>query len=48
VGAKSVVRQHAARGVTVRVEDEGAFEDIDTPEDYERVFSRKLDLLTEG
>ena len=34
VGAKAVVRAHAARIVNVPVEDPGAFVDIDTPEDY--------------
>ena len=36
VGAKAVVRAHASRIVDVQVSDEGAFLDIDTPEDYER------------
>ena len=35
-GAKPVVRAHAAEEVHVDVDDEGAFIDIDTPEDYER------------
>lgn len=35
-GAKPVVHAHAAEEVNVDVEDEGAFIDIDTPEDYER------------
>ena len=39
-GAKLVVRAHAAAIVEVPVEDEGAFTDIDTLEDYERVFGR--------
>jgi len=37
-GAKPVVRSHSATIVDVAVEDEGAFTDIDTLEDYERVF----------
>jgi CTP:molybdopterin cytidylyltransferase MocA len=37
-GARSVVRAHAARGVEVPTEDEGAFLDIDSPEDYQRRF----------
>ena len=36
-GAKAVFNIHRARIVNVPVEDPGAFEDIDTPEDYERV-----------
>ena len=35
-GAKPVVRAHAAEEVNVDVDDEGAFIDIDTPDDYER------------
>ena len=35
-GAKEVVRAHSAELLNVEVEDEGAFTDIDTPEDYER------------
>lgn len=35
-GAKSVVHAHAADVLEITVEDEGAFIDIDTPEDYER------------
>ena len=36
MGAKPVVHAHAAEEVHVDVDDEGAFIDIDTPEDYER------------
>jgi CTP:molybdopterin cytidylyltransferase MocA len=36
MGAKPVVHAHAAEEVNVDVDDEGAFIDIDTPEDYER------------
>ena len=36
-GAKAVFAIHRERIVNVQVEDAGAFEDIDTPEDYERV-----------
>jgi molybdenum cofactor cytidylyltransferase len=35
-GAKPVVRAHAAEMIEVLIHDEGAFTDIDTPEDYER------------
>jgi molybdenum cofactor cytidylyltransferase len=35
-GAKPVVHAHAAEEINVDVEDEGAFIDIDTPEDYDR------------
>ena len=37
-GARAVVRAHAAESLDVEVDDPGAFEDIDTPEDYRRVF----------
>ena len=36
-GAKPVVRAHAAEMIEVPVHDEGAFTDIDTREDYERI-----------
>lgn len=35
-GAREVVRAHASPAGDVEVDDEGAFADIDTPEDYER------------
>ena len=41
-GARALVRAHASRAVEVPVEDEGAFVDVDTPEDYARVFGRSL------
>ena len=37
VGAKAVFAAHQDRVLNVEVKDSGAFEDIDTPEDYERV-----------
>ena len=37
-GAKPVVRAHAADGCVVAVDDDGAFTDMDTPEDYRRCF----------
>jgi molybdenum cofactor cytidylyltransferase len=36
-GAKAVFAKHQDRVVNVEVNDPGAFEDIDTPEDYERI-----------
>ena len=36
-GAKAVFAKHRDRVMNVEVKDAGAFEDIDTPEDYERV-----------
>lgn len=38
VGARAVVRAHAADSVDIAVDDAGAFDDIDTPDDYRRVF----------
>ena len=37
IGAKAVFALHRDRIVNVPVEDAGAFEDIDTPADYERI-----------
>ena len=39
-GAKPVVRAHAAEMIEVPIDDEGAFTDIDTREDYERIIGR--------
>jgi len=39
-GAKSVVRAHAADIADVPVDDDGAFLDVDTPEDYDAVSDR--------
>ena len=41
-GAKPIVRAHAAAGLEIEIEDEGAFADVDTPEDYQRVFGVPL------
>ena len=41
-GAKPVVHAHAAEEVNVDVDDEGAFIDIDTPEDYERFIGSRF------
>jgi molybdenum cofactor cytidylyltransferase len=37
LGMKPIVRAHASAAGDVEVDDEGAFTDIDTPEDYARV-----------
>jgi CTP:molybdopterin cytidylyltransferase MocA len=42
VGARVVVRAHAAESCDVETDDPGAFEDIDTPDDYFRVFGVTL------
>jgi molybdenum cofactor cytidylyltransferase len=39
VGPKAVIRAYASPAGDVEVEDEGAFRDIDTPADYERVMT---------
>jgi CTP:molybdopterin cytidylyltransferase MocA len=39
-GAKAVVRAHEARVVDVEVADAGVVDDLDTPDDYARVFGR--------
>jgi molybdenum cofactor cytidylyltransferase len=41
-GARDVIAAHIAEVVDVEVDDEGAFVDIDTPEQYERVFGVRL------
>lgn len=41
-GAKPVVHAHAAEEVNVDVDDEGAFIDIDTPEDYDRFIGSRF------
>jgi len=46
-GAKPVVHAHAAEEVNVDVADDGAFTDIDTPEDYERFIRPTLSQATE-
>jgi molybdenum cofactor cytidylyltransferase len=38
-GAKPVVRAHASPAGNVEIDDEGAFVDIDTPEEYQRILS---------
>jgi CTP:molybdopterin cytidylyltransferase MocA len=42
LGARVVVRAHAGESVDVEVDDPGAFQDIDTPEDYRRAFGIDL------
>lgn len=41
-GAKPIVRSHVSAAGDVEVDDPGAFIDIDTPEDYERVIRSRL------
>jgi len=40
IGAKAVFARHRLRIVNVPVDDPGAFEDLDTPEDYQRLIAR--------
>ncbi len=39
-GARSVIQAHRGEILDVPVDDDGAFEDIDTPEDYARIVRR--------
>jgi molybdenum cofactor cytidylyltransferase len=41
-GAKPIVRAHASHAGDVPIDDEGAFTDIDTREEYERAISGRL------
>lgn len=41
-GAKAVVRAHQAEILDLPIDDEGAFVDIDTPADYERVMGKRF------
>src|SRR5262249_39269577 len=36
-GAKQIVRAHASPAGDIPIDDEGAFTDIDTPEEYDRL-----------
>lgn len=40
-GAKPIVRAHASAGGDIAIDDEGAFADIDTEEDYRRVITAR-------
>ncbi len=40
-GARPIIRAHASPAGDVEVEDEGAFIDIDTPNEYERVINNR-------
>jgi molybdenum cofactor cytidylyltransferase len=40
-GVKPIIRAHVSAAGDVEVEDEGAFFDVDTPEDYERLVDQK-------
>lgn len=42
VGARVVLRRHLESILDVEVDDEGAFTDVDTPEDYLRLFGTSL------
>jgi molybdenum cofactor cytidylyltransferase len=46
IGARVVVHAHLTEARDVEVNDPGAFEDVDTPEDYRRVFG--VDLAAAG
>jgi CTP:molybdopterin cytidylyltransferase MocA len=42
VGAKEVLRVYGDRIIDVEIEDDGAFDDIDTPDDYVRLIGRPV------
>jgi molybdenum cofactor cytidylyltransferase len=41
IGARVVLRAHASSILEVEVEDEGAFSDVDDPDDYARLFGTR-------
>jgi molybdenum cofactor cytidylyltransferase len=41
-GAKPIVRAHASAAGDIAVDDEGAFLDVDTEEDYQRVIASRF------
>ena len=41
-GAKPVVRAHASAAGDIAIDDEGAFTDIDTEEDYRKTISARM------
>jgi len=43
-GVRPIIAAHLDRVLDVQVDDPGAFEDIDTPEDYERYIGLPLDI----
>ena len=45
VGAKAIVRGHASREGDVESDDEGAFRDVDTMEDYQRLIAEQRPRL---
>jgi len=47
-GAKPIVRAHASQAGDVPIDDEGAFTDIDTREEYERAISGRLSAGGDG
>ena len=40
-GAKAVVRAHASREGDVELDDDGAFRDVDTMEEYQRLIEEQ-------
>jgi len=40
LSAREIVREYAASGIEIPTTDEGPFLDVDTPEDYRRLFAR--------
>ena len=48
VGATSVVKAHAGSVIDVEVDDPGVLRDVDTPEDYRRLFGVDLPAIEPG
>lgn len=42
-GAKPIIRAHATAAGDLAIDDEGAFADVDTPEEYDRLMARASD-----
>lgn len=40
-GARTIVRAHASESCDLEIDDPGSYDDIDTPEDYSRVFGQR-------
>ena len=47
-GAKPIVRAHASAAGDIRIEDEGAFLDVDTEEEYRRTIVSRFDGGADG
>jgi molybdenum cofactor cytidylyltransferase len=48
VGAKAVIRAHAGEIVNVHVDDDGAFIDVDTPDEYRDALRQLSPVIVSG